>query len=94
MRNRPALDAFPRLPDATRRRIYGKGVSSDPTSYKGKEKAVAFSDDIYAVIDALGICKFLCQAMRCKAKAVGCISVCLDYVHTSVNIVLVQLGDQ
>ena len=64
LRSRPTLEIFLNLPQEIRDRIYGKGVPGDPTSYKGKEKTVHFSDNIFAVIDSLGICKFICHGFN------------------------------
>ncbi len=64
LRSRPTLEIFLRLPQEIREKIYGKGVTNDPTSYKAKEKTVYFSDNIYAVIDSLGICKFICHGFN------------------------------
>jgi aldehyde:ferredoxin oxidoreductase len=58
LRNRPTLDIL-RLPDEVRMKIFGVETSSDPTSYEGKAGMVAWHDDIYAVTDCLGICKFV-----------------------------------
>lgn len=58
LRNRPTLEIF-NLPDAVRAKIYGRANDPDPTSYKDKGLIVAWSDDIYAVTDSLGICKFV-----------------------------------
>ena len=58
LRNRPTLDIL-RLPDELRRRIFGFETSRDPTAYEGKARMVAWHDDIYAVADCLGICKFV-----------------------------------
>lgn len=58
LRNRPTLDIL-RLPDDVRRKIYGVETSSDPTAYEGKAGMVAWHDDIYAVADCLGVCKFV-----------------------------------
>jgi aldehyde:ferredoxin oxidoreductase len=58
LRNRPTLDIL-RLPDQLRQKIFGVETSSDPTSYEGKAGMVAWHDDIYAVVDSLGICKFV-----------------------------------
>ncbi len=58
LRNRPTLDIL-RLPDEARRAIFGFETSRDPTSYEGKARMVAWHDDIYAVADCLGICKFV-----------------------------------
>ncbi|MBI5349489.1 MAG: aldehyde ferredoxin oxidoreductase C-terminal domain-containing protein, partial [Chloroflexi bacterium] len=58
LRNRPTLDIL-KLPDDVRMKIFGVPTSSDPTSYEGKAGMVAWHDDIYAVADSLGICKFI-----------------------------------
>lgn len=58
LRNRPTLDIL-RLPDDVRMKIFGVETSADPTSYEGKAGMVAWHDDIYAVADCLGICKFV-----------------------------------
>jgi aldehyde:ferredoxin oxidoreductase len=64
LRSRPTLEIFLNLPQEVRDQIYGKGVSSDPTSYYGKEKTVYFSENIFAAIDSLGICKFICHGFN------------------------------
>jgi aldehyde:ferredoxin oxidoreductase len=64
LRSRPTLEIFLRLPIQVKERIYGKGVNNDPTSYIAKEKAVYFSDNIFAAIDCLGICKFICHGFN------------------------------
>lgn len=64
LRSRPTLEIFFKLPKEVRESIYGKGVSPDPTSLKGKEKAVYFSDNIFATVDCLGLCKFICHAFN------------------------------
>jgi len=64
LRSRPTLEIFFNLPREVRERIYGKGVPNDPTSYKGKEKTVFFSDNIFAAIDCIGICKFICHGFN------------------------------
>ncbi|MCP4424494.1 MAG: aldehyde ferredoxin oxidoreductase family protein [Chloroflexi bacterium] len=58
LRNRPTLEVF-KLPDEVREKIYGRVNDPDPTGYKDKGLIVAWSDDIYAVTDSLGICKFV-----------------------------------
>jgi aldehyde:ferredoxin oxidoreductase len=58
LRNRPTLEVF-KLPDEVRADIYGRANDPDPTGYKDKGLIVAWSDDIYAVTDSLGICKFV-----------------------------------
>lgn len=64
LRSRPTLEIFLRLPLEVKEKIYGKGVNNDPTSYRGKEKTVYFSDNIFAVVDSLGICKFICHGFN------------------------------
>ncbi|UCD92559.1 MAG: aldehyde ferredoxin oxidoreductase family protein [Methanobacteriota archaeon] len=64
LRSRPTLEIFFRLPLEVKEKIYGKGVTADPTSYDGKEKAVYFSDNIFATIDSVGICKFICHGFN------------------------------
>lgn len=63
LRNRPTLDIL-RLPDDVRYRIFGVETSPDPTSYAGKAGMVAWHDDIYAVADSVGICKFVTQGFN------------------------------
>ncbi|MCP5094799.1 MAG: aldehyde ferredoxin oxidoreductase family protein [Chloroflexi bacterium] len=58
LRNRPTLEVF-KLPDEVREKIYGRVNNPDPTGYKDKGLIVAWSDDIYAVTDCLGVCKFV-----------------------------------
>ncbi|MBI2975359.1 MAG: aldehyde ferredoxin oxidoreductase family protein [Chloroflexi bacterium] len=58
LRNRPTLDIL-RLPDDVRMKIFGMETSADPTSYEGKAGMVAWHDDIYAVSDCIGICRFI-----------------------------------
>jgi aldehyde:ferredoxin oxidoreductase len=63
LRNRPTLEVLDLPPDLLRK-IYGTDVDPDPTSYKTKEVVVATHEDIYAIIDALGICKFVCHGFN------------------------------
>jgi aldehyde:ferredoxin oxidoreductase len=63
LRNRPTLDIL-RLPDPVRRRIFGFETSRDPTAYEGKARMVAWHDDIYAVADCLGICRFVTRGFN------------------------------
>jgi aldehyde:ferredoxin oxidoreductase len=65
LRSRPTLEIFFKLPHEVKERIYGmRGISPDPTSYEGKEKTVYFSENIFATIDALGMCKFICHGFN------------------------------
>jgi aldehyde:ferredoxin oxidoreductase len=64
LRSRPTLEIFFKLPKEVKEQIYGEGVSPDPTSFEGKEKTVYFSDNIFATIDCLGLCKFICHGFN------------------------------
>jgi len=64
LRSRPTLEIFLRLPTDIKEKIYGKGINDDPTSYVAKEKSVYFSDNIFAAIDSLGVCKFICHGFN------------------------------
>jgi aldehyde:ferredoxin oxidoreductase len=55
--SRPALDHF-HLPENVLKELYGGAVSSDYTSYDGKARMVRWHENTYAVVDALGTCKF------------------------------------
>jgi aldehyde:ferredoxin oxidoreductase len=58
LRNRPTLEVF-KLPPEVREQLYGRANDPDPTGYRDKGLIVAWSDDIYAVSDALGVCRFV-----------------------------------
>ena len=64
LRSRPTLEIFMKLPPEVKDRIYGKDIPNDPTSYVAKEKTVFFSDNIFAAIDCLGVCKFICHGFN------------------------------
>ena len=58
LRSRPAIDLY-HLPEQALKAIYGKeGLSSDYRDYAGKPWMVTWQERIYAIVDALGICKF------------------------------------
>jgi aldehyde:ferredoxin oxidoreductase len=63
LRSRPTLEIF-NLPSKLLKEIYGSKIDSDPTSYETKEKMVCFHENIYAVVDSLGICKFVCHGFN------------------------------
>ncbi len=63
LRNRPTLEVF-KLPDEVRAGIYGRANDPDATGYTDKGLIVAWSDDIYAVTDSLGICKFVTRGFN------------------------------
>lgn len=60
LRSRPAIDLFG-LPTEFLEKLYGAPMSSDYTSYLGKERMVWGNELEYAVIDSLGLCKFACS---------------------------------
>jgi aldehyde:ferredoxin oxidoreductase len=57
LRSRPTLEAMALTPEELRR-VYGREVSPDPTSYTGKAYMVWWSEMHYALGDALGLCRF------------------------------------
>jgi len=63
LRSRPTLEVF-NLPKDLLREIYGEDVNRDPTSYETKEVVVYTHENIYAIIDAMGICKFICHGFN------------------------------
>lgn len=63
LRNRPTLEVF-KLPDEVRTNLYGRANDPDPNGYKDKGLIVASSDDIYAVSDCLGICRFVTRGFN------------------------------
>ncbi|MCK4412690.1 MAG: aldehyde ferredoxin oxidoreductase family protein [Candidatus Eisenbacteria sp.] len=63
LRSRPTLEVF-NLPKDLLREIYGTDIDDDPTSYNTKEIVVATHESIYAVIDSVGICKFICHGFN------------------------------
>jgi aldehyde:ferredoxin oxidoreductase len=63
LRNRPTLDIF-NLPEALTTKIYGRKIDPEITSYDTKDAMVYFHENIYAVVDALGLCKFICHGFN------------------------------
>ncbi len=63
LRSRPTLEIF-NLPSKFLKEIYGDRIDPNPTSYETKEKMVYFHENIYAVVDSLGICKFVCHGFN------------------------------
>lgn len=63
LRNRPTLD-FMEMPPEIMEKVYGQPIDLDPGSYETKEVVVHFSDNIFAAVDALGICKFVCHGFN------------------------------
>ena len=60
LRNRVTLEINAKINDdpAFKERLYGGPVSASPTSYAGKERAVRACENIYAVGDSVGMCRF------------------------------------
>ncbi len=60
LRNRPALEVNARINDDPeyKKELYGGDVDGTPNSYKGKEYTVKMCDEVYAVGDSLGACRF------------------------------------
>ncbi|MBI2922679.1 MAG: aldehyde:ferredoxin oxidoreductase [Planctomycetes bacterium] len=69
LRSRPTLDLF-NLPEAKRREIYGIETDPDVRSYRTKEVMVAYHEDVYALIDALGLCRFVTHGFN-SAELIG-----------------------
>ncbi|MBC7346812.1 MAG: aldehyde ferredoxin oxidoreductase family protein [Clostridia bacterium] len=63
LRSRPTLEILD-LPGDLTAQIYGQPVDPNPTSYRTKAVVVHFSETIYAVIDSLGLCKFVCHGFN------------------------------
>src|SRR5579884_3773832 len=63
LRNRPTLEIL-ELPAEVTKQLYGAETNPDMTAYDTKEYVVKFSEDIYAVGDALGICRFVTQGFN------------------------------
>ncbi|MBT4637723.1 MAG: aldehyde ferredoxin oxidoreductase [Deltaproteobacteria bacterium] len=60
LRNRPTLEINARINDAPglKSLLYKGKVAAEPNSYEGKEYAVRRCEDIYAVGDSVGMCRF------------------------------------
>lgn len=63
LRSRPTLEVF-NLPRDLLLEIYGADVNRDPTAYETKEIVVATHEDVYAAVDCMGICKFVCHGFN------------------------------
>src|SRR5258706_1368566 len=60
LRNRVTLEINAKINDdpAFKERLYGGPVSAAPNSYAGKERAVGRCENMYAVGDSVGMCRF------------------------------------
>lgn len=63
LRSRPTIDIFP-LPKELTKTIYGTEINPSPIAYETKHHMVYFHENIYAVIDSLGVCKFVCHGFN------------------------------
>jgi aldehyde:ferredoxin oxidoreductase len=64
LRSRPTLEIFFKLPPDVRNKIYGAEIANDPTTLDTKEHVVSWSENIFATIDCLGMCKFICHGFN------------------------------
>ena len=60
LRNRVTLEINAKINDdpAFKERLYGGPVSASPTAYADKERAVRACENVYAVGDSVGMCRF------------------------------------
>jgi len=60
LRNRVTLEINARINDdpAFKARLYGGPVGAAPNSYDGKERAVRVCENVYAIGDSVGMCRF------------------------------------
>lgn len=72
LRNRPTLEINAKINDdpVFKTSLYGGPVAAEPNSYDGKEYAVRACENIYAVGDAVGICRFSTRLFN-SASTVG-----------------------
>ncbi len=64
LRSRPTLDILTNIPDEVINKLYRATIKRDPTSYETKEYEVFFSENIFAMEDCLGLCRFICQGFN------------------------------
>ncbi len=64
LRSRPTLDILMSIPSEVINKIYRAKIDRNPTSYETKEYMVYFSENIYAVEDCLGLCRFICHGFN------------------------------
>lgn len=63
LRSRPTLEILD-LPAEFTKKVYGGPVDPNPTSYDTKARVVTFGETIFAVVDSVGICKFICHGFN------------------------------
>ncbi len=71
LRNRPTLEINARINDnpQLKAELYGGVVAPAPNSYDGKEYAVRACENIYAVGDAVGMCRFSTRLFNSASTA-------------------------
>ena len=71
LRNRPTLEINAKINDDPefKAALYGGTVAPEPTSYEGKEHAVAACEKMFAVGDAVGICRFATKLFNSPSTA-------------------------
>ncbi|MCA1813134.1 MAG: hypothetical protein LC624_04175 [Halobacteriales archaeon] len=63
LRNRPGFEWFLGMTRAAKEEQFG-AATHDPAAYDGKAQAVVASEDLYAVIDSLGVSKLLASGLN------------------------------
>ena len=71
LRNRPTLEIIARINDDPeyKRSLYGGEVSAEPERYEGKEHAVRACENLFAVGDAVGMCRFATKLFNSPSTA-------------------------
>jgi aldehyde:ferredoxin oxidoreductase len=71
LRNRPTLEINAKInaDSELKAALYGGKVSSEPTSYEGKEYAVRRCENAYAVGDSVGMCRFTTKLFNSPSTA-------------------------
>jgi len=71
LRNRPTLEIIPRINDDRefKTALYGGEVSPEPNRYEGKEHAVRACENLFAVGDAVGMCRFATKLFNSPSTA-------------------------
>ena len=71
LRNRPTLEINAKINDDRefKTALYGGEVAPEPTSYEGKELAVRACENIFAVGDAAGVCRFATKLFNSPSTA-------------------------
>lgn len=92
LRSRPTLEIFD-LPAEFTKQVYGQPIDPNPTSYNSKAVVVTFSETIYAVVDCVGICKFICHGFNSPRNLNYDHFRELIYLSTGLEFTKEELGD-